>query len=157
MDEGGVSIGQIQARARRLHQRHKLALIVVDYLQLVRGIGRTENRAVEVGEVSRGLKALAKELNIPVVVLAQLNRDCERDGRPPRMSDLRESGSIEADADIVILLHTKGDEGDTRAVELKVAKNRGNRCGILDLTFNGPLTEFREAGPIEPKDIPRQL
>lgn len=154
LDEGGISIGQIQARARRLHQRHKLALIVVDYLQLVRGSGRKENRAVEVGEVSMGLKALAKELNIPVVVLAQLNRDCEKDNRPPRMSDLRESGSIEADADIVILLHTKEDEGDTRAVELKVAKNRGNRCGKLDLTFNGPLTEFREADPIDPKDKP---
>lgn len=156
LDEGGVSIGQIQARARRLHQRHKLALIVVDYLQLVRGSGRKENRSVEVGEVSMGLKALAKELNVPVVVLAQLNRDCERDGRPPRMSDLRESGSIEADADIVILLHTKEDEGDTRAVELKVAKNRGNRCGKLDLTFNGPLTEFREADPIELQDKPRR-
>ncbi len=156
LDEGGISIGQIQARARRLHQRHHLALIVVDYLQLVRGSGRKENRAVEVGEVSMGLKALAKELNVPVVVLAQLNRDCEKDGRPPRMSDLRESGSIEADADIVILLHTKEDEGDTRAVELKVAKNRGNRCGKLDLTFNGPLTEFREADPIEPQGKPRR-
>lgn len=154
LDEGGISIGQLQARARRLHQRHQLALIVVDYLQLVRGSGRKENRAVEVGEVSMGLKALAKELNVPIVVLAQLNRDCERDGRQPRMSDLRESGSIEADADIVILLHTKEDQGDTRAVELKVAKNRGNRCGILDLVFNGPLTEFREADPIEPQDKP---
>lgn len=156
LDEGGISIGQIQARARRLHQRHHLALIVVDYLQLVRGSGRKENRAVEVGEVSMGLKALAKELNVPVVVLAQLNRDCERDGRPPRMSDLRESGSIEADADIVILLHTKEDAGDTRAVELKVAKNRGNRCGKLDLTFNGPMTEFREADPIEPQGKPHR-
>ena len=154
LDEGGISIGQLQARARRLHQRHQLALVVVDYLQLLRGSGRSENRAVEVGEVSRGLKALAKELNIPVVVLAQLNRDCEKDSRKPRMSDLRESGSIEADADIVLLLHTEKDNGEHRAVSLKVAKNRGSRCGILDLEFNGPLTEFREVNPIEEQDKP---
>lgn len=156
LDEGGVTIGQIQARARRLHQRHTLALIVVDYIQLVRGSsGRKENRSVEMGEVSMGLKALAKELNIPIVALAQLNRDCERDNRPPRLSDLRESGSIEQDADIAILLHTKEDNGDTRLVEMRVEKNRGSRRGIIEVVFNGPLTEFRESEQIEPQDVPR--
>ena len=156
LDDGAVTIGQIQARARRLHQRHTLALIVVDYIQLVRGSGRKENRTVEIGEVSMGLKALAKELNVPVLVLAQLNRDCERDNRPPRLSDLRESGSIEQDADIVLLLHTKEDNGNTRLVEMRVEKNRGSRRGLINLVFNGPLTEFREAEIIEREDQPRR-
>jgi replicative DNA helicase len=103
-----------------------------------------------------GLKALAKELNVPVLVLAQLNRDCERDNRPPRLSDLRESGSIEQDADIVLLLHTKEDNGNTRLVEMRVEKNRGSRRGLINLVFNGPLTEFREAEIIEREDQPRR-
>lgn len=155
IDQGGLTIGQIQATARRVHQQHGVKLIVVDYIQLVRGNGRKENRTVEVGEVSMGLKALAKELRVPVIALAQLSRDCERENRPPRMSDLRESGSLEADADIVILLHTKKDEGNFREVELRVEKNRGSRRGKIDMMFNGPLTEFREVDRIEEEDTPR--
>lgn len=151
-DQGGLTIIQIQATARRLHQQHGIKLIVVDYLQLVKGSGRKENRTVEIGEVSMGLKAMAKELRIPVIALAQLGRDCEKENRPPRMSDLRESGSIEADADIIILLHTTKDEGNFREVELRVEKNRGSRRGKIAMMFNAPLTEFREIDQIEDAD-----
>lgn len=142
LDRGGVTIAQIQAASRRMHQRSPLSLIVVDYLQLVRGSGRKENRSVEVGEVSRGLKMLAMELKIPIIVLAQLNRDCERDNRAPRASDLRESGSIEADADVLILIHTLKDESAIREVELRIEKNKGGPRGRIPMLFNGPLTRF---------------
>lgn len=147
LDNGAITIGQLQADARRLHQRHGLALVVVDYIQLVHSGGKPQNRTIEVGEVSRGLKQLAKELNVPVVALSQLSRDCEKEGRAPRASDLRESGDLEADADIIVMLHTTEDEGETRTVELRIEKNRGSRRGIIHTTFNGPLTEFSERPP----------
>ncbi|MFP4175975.1 MAG: replicative DNA helicase [Planctomycetota bacterium] len=111
-DTPALRIGELRARARRLHHQHGIELIVVDYLQLLRPGRSRDNRAVEVGEISAGLKALARELNIPVVSIAQLNRSSAKEGRKPRMSDLRESGAIEQDADVIMLLHRPEEPGD---------------------------------------------
>lgn len=128
-DTAELTIGEIRARARKLQRQHgQLALIVVDYLQLV-GSARSENRQLAVATISRGLKLLAKQMNVPVLVAAQLNRETDkRSTKVPQMSDLRESGAIEADADVVILLHREdaNDPESPRAGEADfiVAKNR---------------------------------
>ena len=153
-DEGGLSISQIRARARRMHQRSALSLIVVDYLQLVSGAGRNNNRTVEVSEVARGLKEMAKELNVPVIALAQLNRASATEDRRPGLHDLREGG-IEHHADIALLIHTKED-GLVREVDVIVAKNRGGTRGAIKFQFNSPLTEFSEVSPIHSSDAPRR-
>src|SRR5262249_49517182 len=105
-DTPGMSVLELRAKARRLKARHQIQCIFVDYLQLMPSPGRNESRQQEVSEISRGLKALARELSLPVVVLAQLNRNPEgRTDNRPRMSDLRESGAIEQDADVIMLIH----------------------------------------------------
>jgi len=112
-DSASLSIGDLRARARRMRHQHAIELIVVDYLQLVRPARSRDSRAVEVAEISAGLKALARELEIPVIAVAQLNRAVElREERRPRMSDLRESGAIEQDADVILLLHRPDEPGD---------------------------------------------
>jgi len=153
IEDGGLSIAQIRAKARRLHQRHKLALIVVDYLQLVSGSGRKDTRTVEVSEVTKGLKEMAKELKVPVIALAQLNRASANEDRRPGLNDLREGG-IEHHADVALLIHTKEDGTLMREVDIIVAKNRGNPRGVIPFRFNGPLTEFTEVGPIHINDVP---
>jgi len=155
-DQCGITVGQIQARARRAHQRQKLGLIVVDYLQLVSCGNGKGNRATDLGEVSVGLKVLANELGVPVIAIASVNRDCERENRPPRMSDLRECGNIEFDADVILMLHTEKDNGGSRQVQIRVEKNKGGPRGVVDTVFNCQLTEFRECDPIDPADIPQQ-
>src|SRR5262249_15977259 len=130
-DTGSMSSFDLRAKARRLKQREPgLGMIVIDYLQLMHQKGKVENRQLEVSEISRSLKALAKELDIPILALSQLNRKVEeRKGGRPMLSDLRESGAIEQDADVVLFIHRddEGDEGDassrgSSAVELIVAK-----------------------------------
>src|SRR3954470_8417149 len=115
-DTSGLSILQLRAKARRMHQQYGIKLFVIDYLQLLHSTARrAENRQQEIADISNGIKALAKELNVPIIVLSQLNREVEREkGRPPRLSDLRESGSIEQDADLVGLLYRpkQGDDED---------------------------------------------
>ncbi len=111
-DTPALRIGDLRARARRLHHQHGVEVIVVDYLQLVRPGRSRDSRAVEVAEISAGLKALARELDIAVVSIAQLNRSSAKEGRRPRMSDLRESGAIEQDADVIMLLHRPRDPSD---------------------------------------------
>jgi replicative DNA helicase len=129
-DTSTTTVTQIKARCRRLKQRHGLDLVIVDYLQLLTsGLRRVENRQLEVSEMSRGLKLLAKELELPVVVLSQLNRGPEqRQDKKPMLSDLRESGSLEQDADVVILLHREDayDKESPRSgeVDLIIAKHR---------------------------------
>lgn len=128
-DEAGATLSSIRATARKVQAERGLGLIVVDYLQLMTTSGASDNRAAEVGEISRGLKIMARELGVPVVAAAQLNRSSEnRTDRRPQLSDLRESGSIEQDADIVILLHRPDyqDAESERAgeIDLIVAKNR---------------------------------
>jgi replicative DNA helicase len=145
-----LNILEMRAKARRLHARHRLGLIIIDYLQLVSPSGMYNSREQEVAEVSRNIKALAKELSLPVIVLCQLNRESEKEKRLPRLSDLRESGSIEQDADVVLLLsraREAKDEQETpdqQAVkrELIIAKNRNGPISDIPLTFNKRLTRF---------------
>jgi replicative DNA helicase len=152
-DTAGLSILELRAKARRLKDRHDLSLIVIDYLQLLRSLSRRaqDNRQIEIAEISGGIKALAKELAIPVIVLAQLNRESEKrsDGKP-RISDLRESGSIEQDADVVGLLYRSAYfEKDDAArsekegeAELIIAKQRNGPTGEIPLTFLKEFTRF---------------
>ncbi len=145
-----LNVLEMRAKARRLHSRHKLGLVIIDYLQLVTSAGNYNSREQEVAEVSRGIKAMAKELNLPVIVLCQLNRESEKEKRAPRLSDLRESGSIEQDADVVLLLSKPRDARDEQEApdqlavkrELIIAKNRNGPVGEVALTFNKRLTRF---------------
>jgi replicative DNA helicase len=146
-DSSSLSVMELRAKARRLHAKHPLGLIVVDYLQLLSPSDGTVPREQQVAEASRGLKALAKELAVPVLVLAQLNRSSEKENRAPRLSDLRESGSIEQDADVVLMLNRPKEENDkfqvaSGTMELFVSKNRNGEVGDLKLTFLNAITRF---------------
>ncbi|WP_457677520.1 replicative DNA helicase [Thermovibrio sp.] len=148
-DTPGISILEMRAKARRLKSEKGLDLIIVDYLQLMRGIRRTESRQQEVSEISRSLKALAKELNVPVIALSQLSRQVEhRADKRPQLSDLRESGSIEQDADIVMFIHRpevykKNPEPEEEGIaEIIIAKQRNGPTGTVKLAFIKELTRF---------------
>ncbi|MFT3835515.1 MAG: replicative DNA helicase [Myxococcaceae bacterium] len=153
-DTGALSSFDLRAKARRLKQREdSLSLIVIDYLQLMHQKGKVESRQLEVSEISRGLKQLAKELNVPIVALSQLNRKVEeRKGGKPMLSDLRESGAIEQDADVVMFIHKEDEDeeggGDasfrsTIPVELIIAKQRNGPVGSVDLVFLSEYTRFQ--------------
>jgi replicative DNA helicase len=142
-DAGGLTIAQLTARARRMVQRHGIQALFVDYLGLLRSGEKGLKRYEETTLVSNALKALAKELNLPVIALAQLNRDTEKEGRAPRLSDLRDSGAIEQDGDVVALLHPDQEQpGDTQAVAVIIAKQRAGRTGKVELAFNRAITRF---------------
>jgi replicative DNA helicase len=148
-DSSNLNIMELRAKARRLHSRRKLGLVIIDYLQLIAGTDGRVPREQQIAEISRGIKGMAKELNVPVVVLAQLNRESEREKRVPRMSDLRESGAIEQDADVVLLLSRdpKANEEEEEAKpaprrKLIVAKQRNGPVGDVPLRFNKRLTRF---------------
>jgi len=149
-DSGHLNILELRAKSRRVASRHDLGLIVIDYLQLISGTDNRVPREQQIAEISRGIKAMAKELNIPILVLSQLNRESEKDKREPRMSDLRESGSIEQDADVVMLLHRpKRDEqeenfrpDDIEKIKLILAKQRNGPTGSVDLAFIRRYTRF---------------
>jgi len=138
---------EVRARARRLKREHGLGLIVVDYLQLMQVSGTKENRATEISEISRSLKALAKELQVPVIALSQLNRAVEqRTDKKPVMSDLRESGAIEQDSDLILLIYRDEvyDPNTTRrgVADIIIAKQRNGPIGEVQLTFLGEYTRF---------------
>ena len=154
-DNGGATLTGIRAKVRRLAKRANLQLVVIDYLQLINSAGRRENRNVEVSDISRGIKAMASELQLPVICLSQLNRAVEnRPDNRPRMSDLRDSGSIEQDADVVLLLHREdyyhagdpkwADENQDKVgiAEVIVAKQRNGRTGVARLKWNAPRGRF---------------
>ena len=147
-DSGQLTINQLRAKARRIWSRNdKMGLIVIDYLQLLSGTDPKIQREQQISEISRGLKSLAKELNVPVIVLSQLNRESEKEKRQPKLSDLRESGSIEQDADVVLLLARPKDTGDDFSVaadtaDLIIAKQRNGPVGDLKLTFRKEYTRF---------------
>ena len=149
---------ELRAKARRLKSKYDIRCILVDYLQLMHlGYGRIESRQQEITAISRYIKSLARELNIPVIVLSQLNRSPEgREGHRPRMSDLRESGSIEQDADVIMLLHRedyyKRNEENyepNNTAELIIAKQRNGPTGTVKLTFREKITRFENASRIE--------
>jgi replicative DNA helicase len=146
-DTPSLSINTLRARARRMKAQHGIELLVVDYLQMMEG-GRQESRVQEVSDISAGLKSIAKELDIPVLALSQLSRESERrENKRPQLSDLRDSGSIEQDADVVLFLYREGmhkadvDRGKT---DLFVAKNRNGPIDDLQLVFLPEQTAFRE-------------
>ncbi len=151
-DTPGLSPTEIRARARRLQREHGLGLIVVDYLQLMQVPGNKENRATEISEISRSLKALAKELNLPVIALSQLNRGVEqRTDKRPVMSDLRESGAIEQDADLIIFIYRdevyNQDTPRKGIADITIAKQRNGPIGDFPLTFVGRYTKFENFVP----------
>jgi replicative DNA helicase len=151
-DSPNLSMMEIRAKARRLKQRHDLRLIIVDYLQLMQSGKRVESRQLEVSEFSRQLKLLAKELDVPVVAVSQLNRGPEqRTDKKPMLSDLRESGSLEQDADMVILLHREDayDRESTRPGEadLIVAKHRNGPTATVTVAFQGHYSRFVDMAP----------
>jgi replicative DNA helicase len=138
----------LRARARRLaRQCGKLGLIVIDYLQLMTGTRESDNRATELSEISRSVKSLAKELNVPIIALSQLNRSLEqRPNKRPVMSDLRESGAIEQDADIIMFIYRdevyNPDTPDKGVAEIIIAKHRNGPTGTIRLSFFGEHTRF---------------
>lgn len=143
-DQTGATVAGVAAAVRALHSREKVSLVVIDYLQLMSG-GKFENRNVEVSAISRGLKRLALELRIPILALSQLTREPERQSRTPTLADLRDSGSIEQDADIVVFLHAERDQtGPTVEVRAIVAKNRTGPTGKVTLGFERRITRFVE-------------
>ena len=154
-DSASSTVMEIGAKARRLKRDRGLSLLIVDYLQLVipSSSGRQNNRQEDVAGISRGLKALAKELKIPIVVLSQLTRAPERDDRKPQLSDLRESGAIEQDADVVMFINrpnfykTDMPEEDRAKAELIIAKQRNGPTGLLNFVFISRHTRFEEAAP----------
>jgi len=157
-DSSSLSPLQLRAKCRRLKSMHNIECAIVDYLQLMHlGTTRIESRQQEITTISRYIKALARELNIPVVVLSQLNRAPEgREGHRPRMSDLRESGSIEQDADVVMLLHRedyyhRGEENyeESNTAELIIAKQRNGPTGNIPLIFREKFTRFENASRIQ--------
>jgi replicative DNA helicase len=168
-DTAGLSILQLRAKARRMFQQYGIKLFVIDYLQLLNSTARrAENRQQEIADISNGIKALAKELNVPVIVLSQLNRELEKDkSRKPRLSDLRESGSIEQDADLVGLLYkaSSGDddeatsvpEQEAASVNLYIAKQRNGPTGDVNLTFLRSFTRFESAAKVSAEDMPQNI
>jgi replicative DNA helicase len=164
-DTPALSIGAIRTRARRLKRKNNLAVLFIDYLQLIRGSTSTENRVQEITQITQGLKAIAKELNIPVIALSQLSRSVEqREDKRPQLSDLRESGSIEQDADVVMFIYRdeyylerkkppehKAEEyakwyaqssESCKVAEIAIAKQRNGPIGTVKLHFNGAITKF---------------
>ncbi|PLX87491.1 MAG: replicative DNA helicase [Desulfuromonas sp.] len=159
-DTPAISVLELRSKARRLKAEHGLGLIVVDYLQLMRG-SSTENRQQEISEISRSLKALAKELELPVIALSQLNRSLEsRTDKRPMMADLRESGAIEQDADVIMFVYRDAvycdackkrdgscDKGHEKDAEIVIGKQRNGPIGTVHLTFRGEFTRFENQSP----------
>jgi replicative DNA helicase len=151
-DSPNLTMMEIRAKCRRLKQRHDLRLVVVDYMQLMTSGKKVESRQQEVSEFSRSLKLLAKELDVPVVAVSQLNRGPEqRTDKRPMLSDLRESGSLEQDADMVILLHREDayERESPRAGEADfiVAKHRNGPTGTITVAFQGHYSRFVDMAP----------
>jgi replicative DNA helicase len=153
-DSASITVLEMRAKARRLSAEHGLDLLVVDYLQLMQGTTRTDNRNLEIGEISRGLKALAKELSIPVIALSQLSRAPEtRSGHRPQLSDLRESGNLEQDADVVAFIfrpEVYSDDPELEGIaELIISKQRNGPIGNVPLAFLKAYTLFRDRADVD--------
>ena len=148
-DTPSIGVLEMRAKSRRLAATHGLNLLIIDYIQLMQGRGRFENRTLELASISRSLKGLAKELRVPVVVLSQLSRAPEsRADHRPQLSDLRESGALEQDADVIMFLNRPGqfkdDPAEENVTELKIGKQRNGPLGTVDLVFKAEYTRFEE-------------
>ncbi|MCR5421494.1 MAG: replicative DNA helicase [Lachnospiraceae bacterium] len=146
-DTPGISIGELRSKCRKYHQEHGLSIIIIDYLQLMSGNGHTDSRQQEISDISRSLKALARELHVPVVALSQLSRAVEkREDHRPMLSDLRESGAIEQDADVVMFLYRDdyyNKESDKKGIaEVIIAKQRNGPIGTVELVWLPDYTKF---------------
>jgi replicative DNA helicase len=152
-DAGSISVLEIGAKARRLMKEKGLKMLVVDYLQLITARGRFSSRQEEVSSISRSLKGLAKELKIPVLVLSQLTRAPEREERGPQLSDLRESGAIEQDADVVMFIYRpnwskmEASPEERDQADILIAKQRNGPTDKVRFVFRSRLTRFEEAAP----------
>jgi replicative DNA helicase len=155
-DSPSIGTLEMRAKTRRLAAEHGLDLVIIDYIQLMQGRGRFENRTLELASISRSLKGLAKELSVPIVVLSQLSRAPEsRADRRPQLSDLRESGALEQDADVVLFIYREDQYADKNApptdaqgvAEIIIGKQRNGPVGTLKLTFLKPLTRFDNMAP----------
>jgi len=169
-DTPGLNLLQLRSKARRMKDKHDIGAIVIDYLQLMSAGGRVESRQLEVSEISRGVKAMAREIDVPVLCLSQLNRAAEqREGHRPRMSDLRESGSIEQDADVVMMLHREeyyhkaepewAEQNPDKAgvAEVIIAKQRNGPTGVVTLGWNAQSTRFQDLSyATPPPDMPAE-
>jgi replicative DNA helicase len=155
-DSSAISVLEMKAKCRRLKKSHDLALVIVDYLQLIQGRRAAESRQIEISEVSRMLKALAKDLNVPVMALSQLNRKVEdRPNKRPQLADLRESGAIEQDADVIAFIYRDevyhpDSEEKRNIAEINIAKQRNGPTGYFKLTFRKELTAFGDYTEEEP-------
>jgi replicative DNA helicase len=152
-DTPALSPMELRARARRIKREHGLGLIIVDYLQLMQSTETIENRATEISNITRALKSLAKELNVPLIAMSQLNRSLEsRTDKRPVMSDLRESGAIEQDADVILFIYRdevyNEDSPDKGVAEIIVGKQRNGPTGKVRLTFLGEYTRFENYTPV---------
>ena len=152
-DSASTTVMEIGAKARRLMRDKGLSLVIVDYLQLVSARGRFSNRNEEVSSISRSLKGLAKELKVPVLVMSQLTRAPERDERDPQLADLRESGAIEQDADVVLFINRPkfydkdAPDEDRNRTKLIIGKQRNGPTGVVHFVFNSRWTRFEVAAP----------
>jgi len=157
-DTAALSVLELRAKARRLKSEHGLGMIIIDYLQLMKGRGKAESRQQEISEISRSLKALAKELNVPVIAVSQLSRKTEeRTGNRPQLSDLRESGAIEQDADVILFLfreevYHRTEENRGKA-EVIIGKQRNGPTGKVDLAFLDRYTSFKDLYKGEPIEV----
>jgi replicative DNA helicase len=164
-DTPALSTLELQARCRRLKAEHNLGLVIIDYLQLMRASNRTDSREQEISEISRSMKALAKELNVPVIALSQLNRKVEeRTDKRPMMSDLRESGAIEQDADIIVFLYrdaayNKSEDNPLKNhAEIIIAKQRNGPVGKCELFFHKEFTLFENMDATAyPSELPEGI
>ena len=153
-DTANIGVLEMRAKARRLQNEHGLSLLIVDYLQLMNARGRFENRTLELASISRSLKALAKELKVPIIALSQLSRAPEaRSDHRPQLSDLRESGALEQDADVVVLIYREDvynrdpNSPDAGTAELILAKQRNGPTGMVRLAFLREQTRFANLAP----------
>jgi replicative DNA helicase len=156
-DTAALTVLEMRAKARRLKSENNIGMVVVDYLQLMQGKSGIENRAQEISDISRSLKAMAKELDVPVVALSQLNRSLEsRPDKRPQLSDLRESGAIEQDADVIMFIYrdevyNKGEDNPNRGLaEVIIGKQRNGPTGSVKLTFLGEFTTFENYTTMAP-------
>ncbi len=150
-DTAALSVLELRAKARRLKSDHGLGLVLVDYLQLMKGRTKAESRQQEISEISRSLKALAKELNVPVIAVSQLSRKTEeRTGNRPQLSDLRESGAIEQDADLILFIYrdevyNRSEDNPNRGkAEIIIGKQRNGPIGKVELAFLDKYTTFKD-------------